>query len=412
MNTYIMMFDIANIVSGGPIYGSNKIRFLNEKGWNVVLFPTNSGNIYIEDLKKYNKKCFSFIHRNPYDFSDKYRKKLLYNMIKYIDLSSERIIIETGTDYTAYWGEILAKEINAKHYIYLLDEYNENINKKVIDFWLFKHSRKELLCINPSIMKKLLKKYKKIEDEECYSFKAFCTNSVKDYKSEFTKIIKKGDYTIGTIGRLDKIFIGEIINGICAFAKKNENKKISFCCFGGAEKKEIAKIKKRIKAQKNIKCFISGYMWPLPIEGIKKCDLFISGAGSAKVSANLNIPTIAMDVLAAKPIGVIVDRDKSYLHREEHLEKELEEYIDDVLIKKEVVEVENIIDINDFWKKIYNEFDIQLEKCIKDIADKEYYDIAKMMENRGVKKEVYRKIVDFIGYKNTEVIRKLYCKLK
>lgn len=35
---YVMMFGISNIVAGGPIYNANKIRFLESKGWNVVVF--------------------------------------------------------------------------------------------------------------------------------------------------------------------------------------------------------------------------------------------------------------------------------------------------------------------------------------------------------------------------------------
>lgn len=45
---YVMMFGISNIVAGGPIYNANKIRFLESKGWNVVVFPVDSGKVYIK----------------------------------------------------------------------------------------------------------------------------------------------------------------------------------------------------------------------------------------------------------------------------------------------------------------------------------------------------------------------------
>lgn len=59
---YVMMFGISNIVAGGPIYNANKIRFLESKGWNVVVFPVDSGKVYIKPLEKYNNNSYDFIH--------------------------------------------------------------------------------------------------------------------------------------------------------------------------------------------------------------------------------------------------------------------------------------------------------------------------------------------------------------
>ena len=44
------------------------------------------------------------------------------------------VVIETGTDYTAYWGELLAEKLNGRHIITLLDEYNDKITSKVAPF--------------------------------------------------------------------------------------------------------------------------------------------------------------------------------------------------------------------------------------------------------------------------------------
>lgn len=60
MKTYVMIFGIANVVAGGPIYNSNKIRFLESIGWNVIVFSTNTGNVYIKPLEKYKKNSYDF----------------------------------------------------------------------------------------------------------------------------------------------------------------------------------------------------------------------------------------------------------------------------------------------------------------------------------------------------------------
>ena len=55
------MFGIANLIAGGPIYNTNKIRVLEEEGWNVIVFPTDSGKIYMKPLEKYNNRAYSFL---------------------------------------------------------------------------------------------------------------------------------------------------------------------------------------------------------------------------------------------------------------------------------------------------------------------------------------------------------------
>lgn len=62
--TYVMMFGFANMVAGGPLYNRNKIRYLEERGWEIVVFPITSGKVYIEELKRFEGFNFSFVHSN------------------------------------------------------------------------------------------------------------------------------------------------------------------------------------------------------------------------------------------------------------------------------------------------------------------------------------------------------------
>ena len=120
MKTYIMMFSIANLIAGGPIYNTNKIRVLEEEGWNVIVFPTDSGKIYMKPLEKYNNRACSFLNYSPYIFKNKTIDCFMNEMTSKIPKSNE-LIIETGTDFTALWGELLAKKIGARHIVMFLD---------------------------------------------------------------------------------------------------------------------------------------------------------------------------------------------------------------------------------------------------------------------------------------------------
>lgn len=173
-----MIFGIANVVAGGPIYNSNKIRFLESIGWNVIVFSTNTGNVYIKPLEKYKKNSYDFLHFSPYILGKRKTDKFVNIMANNIP-PSEELIVETGTDYTALWGELLAKKIKARHIVMFLDEKNENVNKYSSPFYEFKYKRNELYSISQKSLTYIFSPYFKIEEPEKNVWNAWCTNSVE-----------------------------------------------------------------------------------------------------------------------------------------------------------------------------------------------------------------------------------------
>ena len=218
---YVMMFGISNIVAGGPIYNANKIRFLESKGWNVVVFPVDSGKVYIKPLEKYNNNSYDFIHFSPYIFGKRKTEKFVEKMASLIPQSDE-IIVETGTDYTALWGELLAKKLKARHIVMFLDERNENINSYSSPFYEFKYRRNELYSISQESLIHIFSPYFKIEFPQKNVWNAWCSNSVENFESNIITLLPKADYMIGSIGRLDKSFVSNIIGGVCAFSDKHK----------------------------------------------------------------------------------------------------------------------------------------------------------------------------------------------
>lgn len=43
MKTYIIICAFADKIAGGAIYNANKVRYMKEKGWNVVVVRTDVG---------------------------------------------------------------------------------------------------------------------------------------------------------------------------------------------------------------------------------------------------------------------------------------------------------------------------------------------------------------------------------
>lgn len=56
MKTYIIICAFADKIAGGPIYNANKVRYMKEKGWNVVVVRTDVGTrAAIPGLEEYFK---------------------------------------------------------------------------------------------------------------------------------------------------------------------------------------------------------------------------------------------------------------------------------------------------------------------------------------------------------------------
>lgn len=406
-----MMIGIANIVAGGPIYNTNKIKYLEEKGWKVIIFPVDSGKVFIKPLEKYSGEKYDFIHYSPYILGRRRTKFFLNEMKKKIP-QSENIVIETGTDYTALWGELLAKEIGAKHIVMFLDEKNDNVDSFSAPFYKFKFSRNELYGISRESLMKIFSPYFEITNPDKYVWNAWCSNSVEDIESGIVKDLPKADWLIGSIGRLDKSFVKNIIEGICEFADRYANNKIGLCFFGGANEKIIYNIKEVIREHKNISLYISGYIWPIPKNIFSNIDIFISGAGSANVSANMGVTTIRMDEINNEPLGYIDDPSLFHYIKKEGNKQKVVDYLQQALIEKNVPNIHNKTSIEDKWKIICEDFDKQME-CIERSKQetKDYFQVNKIWDHRKI--HVIKKLISSVTtYKQFDKINKIYSRLK
>lgn len=407
MRTYVMMFGIANIVAGGPIYNSNKIKYLEQHNWNVVVFPTDSGKIYIKPLEKYNGLDYRFLHFSPYIFGKRKINKMIKRMASSVP-QSDCIIIETGTDYTALWGELLAKELDARHIVMFLDEKNKNVNRYSAPFYEFKYKRHELYSISAKSLMHIFSPYFDIAEPEKNVWNAWCTNSVSNINSNIVDELPHADYLIGSIGRLDKKFVPNIIKGVCAFADIYSQKKIGLCFFGGAvDSKIINNIKDEIERHSNIILYISGYIWPIPESVFSHIDAFVSGAGSALISANMGVPTINMDVLTNKPIGIIDDALSLHCDPMKEVDSKVEDYLNKILINKTFPEVLNRISIEDEWKVICADFEKQITQIEKISSERQYFETDNIWDHRTIHR-FQKLIAKWTSYKFFLLVQKMY----
>lgn len=144
-----------------------------------------------------------------------------------------------------------------------------------------------MACITKQTMIRLFDGYRNLKPSEAIDFNACCTNSIQDIENNFSKSLNRSEFNIGSIGRLDKPFILNLIRDIQIFANHNPDLQIQMVFFGGASTKVEEKIKRELAKCKNIKTVISGYMWPFPKSALESMDVFASAAGSKNLSYSL-----------------------------------------------------------------------------------------------------------------------------
>lgn len=309
--TYILIGAAAGYISGGPIYHRNKAVYMHKKGWKVYYVSCSYGKVYVNGLEQFLVNPCTFITKFAYLYSGNKRNKQIDYIISLFPKLEGNVVIETGTDYTAYWGELLAERLKAKHIIVFLDEYNDYVTSKVASFYKFKFDRNELACIHATAMRKIFGSFWQINNENAVSLPCYCSNSLEDYHSEITNKIVRSKYNIGYIGRLEKTAVPELICGIKQFASEFPKDTISFICFGGGTEQLEREIVSSFSQYKNVEVYITGFVFPIPKEAVCKCDVFFSAAGSATVSLKAGVPTVRLDHYTNKPCGFLYDIENS-----------------------------------------------------------------------------------------------------
>lgn len=301
---YIIIGAMGGYISGAPIYYRNKALYMKSKGWNVFCISCRAGKVYVGGLEQFIIGTFPILATKAYLFSSFNQEKIIGEIIKCLPILEQDIIIETGTYYTAYWGEILAQKLKARHLVIYLDEHNVGIRKGQSNFFRFKYEREELACISNDAYKDIFSPLFRYVENRAYTVPCYCQNSLEDVVSPVINNVLKTDFTIGYVGRLEKDAFKTLIDNLCLFAKQNSNKIISLNCFGDyGNKKDEDVLRKRLSEFSNIQLYISGFLFPIPKKAIEKCDLCFGSAGSVAVALKANVATIKINVYSNMPEG-------------------------------------------------------------------------------------------------------------
>lgn len=375
---YIILAQSIINIGGAEIYARNKYTYLRNAGWDCMVISTRQGKIVIEDLKQFESTIFKELRFGPHLYSRATKTKLLKKLVSILPDPTryEEVIVESHSLTLSLWGELLSKEISAKHLAFLLEEHCD-LNTQKYDYLKFKHNRGELAGINKQSLKLFFQPYEDLPDDKSYCLLAHCTNSVEDTAYSKWDSIPCAQYNIGSIGRLEKPFLQTVIKDIQDFI--NENPESSFNLFFIGGETDGGKVTEQIYSTfsnyNNVKVYITGFLYPIPLSLINKIDVFLSSAGSVRVSENAGKFTVAYDTNDLQPIGIYGFTTDNSLIRESEPVISGKDWLNKILIEKTFTLKEKE------FIPFRPTFDAHLEFLKKGNRHLEYYDFSKWRLN-------------------------------
>lgn len=370
MKYYIILQPTIRSMGGEEMYTRNIVLDACKHGYIPIVFHSGIGGneIYIEDLKRFDKYKFPEFRYEPCVISNRKKNRLLDKVSMILGSCDGDSIIESHEMLLAEWGEILAKNFHIRHFAYMLLEHNEIKYKPLYDFLKFKYDRHELAGIAANTILDMFAHFNK--HVIGYTLPAYCENVFEQIPCPKDFKLQQADYTIGSIGRTNKRYVQPMITSIINFTKKYNDFFFNILYVGGSMDKTSERlVLKRLSSIPNAKIYFTGMLFPLSVEMIKQMDVCIASAGSCEVSEKCGVPTISVDCNDSKAIGIF---NKTTMHSLFRLKNEspimIEKLLEEVLIEKKYVSEDRVesFDCNfsshwlflDDMNKNYNYYDI------------------------------------------------------
>lgn len=305
---YIMLINSIVNMGGGQKYCSNKVKELEKRGFHVFVFSSTTGEIILDDLKKYQNCIISEMRLHPRYFNKNVRKKIIERILKIIKWDeNEDCLLDSADIPHAEWGELIAEKTRSKHICYLIDE-DFRTKKEDVDFLLFKLKRHELYGTSDQSLSHLFEGYYQVRDNERFFFYAYCTNVVEDIECDLVDKITPDTINIGYFGRLDKPYIIKTIKKSMDFFDKHRDKRFNIILIGGADNLDIENnIRALVETRKNLKLFITGFLNPIPRKLLKCLDVCVASAGCAVVAHKCGVLTVTVNALTGDVAGIMGD---------------------------------------------------------------------------------------------------------
>ena len=299
-------YDIST-VGGTQMYTAGKARYLQSRGWQVAIFcdhfiKDHSDIPYLNQYMHPNAGM-DFLARPPYKIRQHEIKYCLNFMVRQLNISDPNdyeILIESHADVQAYWAELLALVLGARHFFVACNEVFRNFPGRFyednLDFFYFKWKRKEMVDDFGDTIVKLFNGYKNVTKP--LFMPPFPTvremDAIQDVDFKIENI-ERLDWNICHIGRAVKNYVPYVIKGVGELARRYPDKRINFIMVGEADSL-LELLKKTFNGCSNIHVTLLGNMVPIPRILFTKVDVVCAISQTALFTVNEDVPTICATV--------------------------------------------------------------------------------------------------------------------
>lgn len=324
---YLFITNTISSIGGGQIYLKDKTERLMREGWSVRIIFYQKEKVLLPSLKKFEE---GFNLTLSYSFpvvTAKLRREItafalngeFFNSdgsISYFSPSEDELVIESYNFQSALWGEYIAGSVRAHHIFYLILENPGHLYRSQKEFSLFKLKHNLLYGIVPETIPGILPEAKG-KQTTLTAVGCGVNPTTTTCDDQGLKTLPKENFTFICIGRFSKICVISAIRGIDRFCRKHPDKEFNLILIGDSRKRSIReKVSKMLKKIPNLHCWLPGCLYPIPEQIFRISDLAIESAGSARVTADNNVPTITVDSKDGMAIGIYRQTTNNRLHRD------------------------------------------------------------------------------------------------
>jgi hypothetical protein len=336
---------------------------------------------------------FPELLNNPNLYSQREKKAILDRLCRVIGKISSGSVIESNFIQVTFWGELLAKRLGIKHFIFLIQEDYHIHLKSYLRFFKYKFDRGEFAVNTKYALQQLFEGYMVVPPEKNGYLAAVCYNTVEDCFTNIPEQLPPADYTIGSIGRVNKPFVTHMVEGITAYALEHPDKRYLLLLIGGTTlPEEYDKIRAIASKAPALNVYITGPVYPVPKKLLEKVDVFVASAGAARTSADEGYLTVTIDANDYKPIGIVGYTTEDLVHRKPESDSQsLGELLDAIIFRGDYMSERkrerNIeSEIDDEFSKHMAYLDHSQQKLL-------YYNILRIQPRIGVRLFWLRKIL-------------------